>query len=220
MKLDPKVKEKYPEFIAGYLSVSGVTPEQTVEGLVERKREVFQELRTKYGKTNTLEIPEAKAYRSFFNLMGADPSSFRPPQEFLLKRALDDRFPSINNIVDCSLLVTVEHWISAGVYDVIKIKGEPRTCLAETPETVELIDGRKLVTNVGEVILRDDTKTLSAYTLGDTKFGKISHETSKVLFVLWNAPGIGRDRMEAAMKSLGIYARKYCGGHVDDSEIL
>ncbi|MEW6222354.1 MAG: phenylalanine--tRNA ligase beta subunit-related protein [Candidatus Hadarchaeota archaeon] len=220
MKLDPKVREKYPEFIAGYVRVSGVTMEQTVEALVERKREVFSDLKTKYGAVNVLEIPEAKAYRSFFKQMGADPSSYRPAPEFLLRRALDDRFPTINNIVDVSLLTTVEHWISTGVYDILKMKGEAKTTLAEKPEPIELIDGRKLITKAGEVILRDDQKILSAYTLGDSKFAKISHEASSVLYALWNAPGVGRDRMEAAINSLSRYARKFCGGHVDSAEII
>lgn len=220
MKLDPKVKEKYPEFITGYVLVSGVTVEQMVDGLVERKREVFSDLKTKYANANILEIPDAKAYRSFFKQMGADPSSYRPATEYLLKRAMGDRFPAINNIVDVSLLTTVEHGISTGVYDTLKFKGEVRTTLAEKPEPIELIDGRKLIAKEGEIILRDDQKLLSAYTLGDSKFAKIAHETSNVLFALWNAPGIGKDRMDAAIKSLSTYARRYCGGHVDSVEVL
>jgi DNA/RNA-binding domain of Phe-tRNA-synthetase-like protein len=219
--LDPIVRERYPDFSAGYVEVSGVTIEPTVEGLVGRKQEVFSELKGKYGGVQITEIPEVKAYRSFFKLMGADPSSYRPAPEYLLRRMLDDRFPAINNLVDSCLLASLEHFISGGVYDVLKLKGEPRTTLAvEGEKPFELIDGRKLVPRPGEIILRDDQGIISAYTLGDSKLAKITYGTSKALVVLWSAPGIPKENMEAAVESIGIYARKYCGGHVERGEVL
>ncbi len=220
MKLDPKVREKYPEFIAGYILASGITIEPTVEGLIERKQQVFSDLKARYGAVNVPDLQEAKAYRAFFKAMGADPSSYRPAPEHLLRRALDDRFPAINNLVDSCLLATVEHWVTAGVYDVEKIKGEARTALAEKTDPFELIDGRKLGPKLDEIVLRDDQRVLAAYTLGDAKATMIAQKTANALIVVWNAPGITRDRVEAAVNSLVIYARRYCGGHVERSEVL
>lgn len=220
MKLDPRAKEKYPGFIAGYALVSGVTIEPTVEGLIDRKRQVFSDLKARYGTTNILELPEIKAYRSFFKAMGADPSSYRPAPEYLLRRALDDRFPAINNLVDSCLLATVENWVPAGVYDAEKIKGEAMTTLATETEPFELIDGRKLTPKPDEIILRDGQKLLAAYTLGDAKATMITQKTSNALIVVWNAPGVERERVEAAVNSVATYARKYCGGHLEKSEIL
>ena len=220
MKLDPRVREKYPDFIAGYVLVSGVTIEPTVEGLVERKREVFSDLKARYGALDVLELAEVKAYRAFFNAMGADSSNYRPAPEYLLRRALDDRFPAINNLVDVCMLATVEHWVAAGVYDSEKIKGDALTTLAVETKPFKLIDGRKLSPKPDEVVLRDDQKLLAAYTLGDAKAAMVTQKTSSVLLVLWNAPGIGRERVETAVNVLATYTRKYCGGHVERSEIL
>ncbi len=220
MKFDPRVREKYPGFIAGYVLASGVTIEPTVEGLVEQKRQAFSDIKTLYGALNTLDIPEVKAYREFFKVMGADPSSYRPAPEYLLRRALDDRFPAINNLVDSCLLATVENWVSAGVYDAELVRGEARTTLAVETEPFELIDGRKLSPKPDEIILRDDQRVLSAYTIGDSKLTKVTQKTSNALIVLWNAPGIPRERVEACVNSLSAYARKYCGGHVERSEVL
>lgn len=220
MKLDPKVKEKYPDFIAAYAIVSGVTIEPTIEGLVERKREVFSDLKARYGALDMLDIAEVKAYRAFFKAMGADPSSYRPAPEYLLRRALDDRFPAINNLVDACLLATVEHWVAVGVYDADKAKGQIVTTLAAETEPFELIDGRKLSPKPDEIILRDDEKPLAAYTLGDAKSAMITQKTSNALIVLWNAPGITRERVEATLNAVTTYARKYCGGHVERSELL
>jgi len=220
LKLDPRVREKYPDFVVGYVLVSGVTIEPTVEGLVERKREVFSDLKARYGTLNVQDLAEVKAYRAFFKTMGADPSSYRPAPEYLLRRALDNRLPAINNLVDVCLLTAVEHWVAAGVYDAEKIKGDALTTLAVETEPFELIDGRKLSPKPDEVVLRDDKKLLAAYTLGDSKAAMLTQKTSNVLIVIWNAPGIGRERVETAVNALATYTRKYCGGHVERSEIL
>ena len=214
MKLDPRVREKYPDFVVGYVLVSGVTIEPTVEGLVERKREVFSDL------PDTALSASVATQGAFFKVMGADPSSYRPAPEYLLRRALDNRLPAINNLVDICLLTTVEHWVTAGVYDAEKIKGDALTTLAVETEPFELIDGRKLSPKPDEVVLRDDKKLLAAYTLGDSKAAMLTQKTSNVLIVIWNAPGIGRERVEAAVNALATYTRKYCGGHVERSEIL
>jgi len=216
MKLDPKVREKYPDFMAGYARVSGITIEPMVEGLVERKSQVLSDVKARYGSLNILDLPEIKAYRVFFKAMGADPSSYRPAPEYMLKRALDDRFPSI----DSCLLVTVEHMVPTGVYDFEKIRGEARTTLAAEASPFELIDGRKLTPKLGEIILRDDQKVLSAYTLGDAKAAMVTQKTTNALMVVWNAPGIDGERVSAAVNALATYARRYCGGHVEHTEVL
>jgi len=220
MKLDPSVRERYPDFIVAYALVSGITIEPTVEGLVERKRQVFSDLKARYGAVPVLDIPEVKAYRGLFKAMGADPSSYRPAPEYLLRRALDDRFPAVNNLVDSCLLATVEHWAVIGAYDADKVKGQAITTLAKETEPFELIDGRRLSPRLDEIVLRDDEKILAAYTLGDAKAAMVAQKTTNALIVLWNAPGVGRDRVEAGLAAVTKYARSYCGGHVERSEIL
>ncbi len=220
MKLDPSVKERYPEFAVGYASVSGITVEPRVPGLNDEERRVLTDLKSRYGDVSALDIPEVKSYRAFFKAMGADPSSYRPAPEYLLRRALDDRFPTINNLVDACLLATVEHWITVSVYDLKEIEGDPTITLATETEPFELIDGRKLGPKIDEIVLRDDKKVISAYTLGDAKATKIKHQSSDVILVFWNAPGIEREWMEKAMETAARYARKYCGGHVEESKIL
>ncbi len=107
-----------------------------------------------------------------------------------------------------------------GSYDVDKTKGQVVTMLAKETEPFELINGRKLGPKPEEIILRDDEKLLAAYTLGDSKAAMITQKTSNALIVLWNAPGITREKIEEALKAATTYARKYCGGHVERSELL
>ncbi len=221
LELDPAVRERYPGFLAGYVLISGVTVEPEVEPLNARIAEVVSELQSKHQGAEISAIPEIQAYRTFFKQIGRDPSSYRPAPEYLLRRALEGKFPRINNVVDSCLLASVESMISGGVYDVQRLKGRVRTTLAGPDEKpFDLIDGRKLAPLPGEVILRDEQRIVSAYTIGDSKVPKITFGTSTVLVVFWNAPGIPRENMERAIERISLYGRKYCGGHVDEHQIL
>jgi len=221
VELDSIVREKYPGFLVGYVLVSGVTVEQEVDSLAERKNQVVSDLKLKYQNMQITDVSEVQAYRNVFRQMGRDPSSFRPAPEYLLRRALDGNFPKVNNLVDSCLLASVEHMVSGGVYDVQKLKGTVKTTLAGAEEKpFELIDGRKLAPLPDEIVLRDDQRIVSAYTLGDSKVPKVTYGTSTVLVVLWNAPGIPKENMERAIESVGLYTRKFCGGHVDEKKIL
>jgi len=83
-----------------------------------------------------------------------------------------------------------------------------------------LIDGRNVTPAVGEVLLRDDEKILTAYTLGDAKTTMVTPQTENLLMVAWNAPGITRQRVEDALNAAIDYAKRFCQATVEKSEIL
>ncbi len=219
MKLDQTATDKYSGLIVGYALVSGVTMETESEGLEEEKKRALAEIKEKYGSSSVDELPEIKAYRDAFAAMSADAES-TPAVEFLLKKALEGNLPSVNNIVDACILATVENLVVVSVFDRNDIEGEAKITLAGDAGAFKLIGGKEASPKPDEVVLRDDSKVLSAYTLGDAAKSKVKPHTSSVLLVAWNAPGIEREKVEKALERAGFYTRKYCGGHVDESKIL
>gem|GEM_PF-566485 len=220
MKLDPAVMEKYPGFHSAYAFVSGVTVETEVEPLNERISGFIGELAPRL-RAGLDQIPEVRAFRETFAKMGRDPSVFRPHIENLLQSVAEGRFPKVNNVLDSCALASLEGMVSVRPYDVLKITGDVVTTLAGPSEKpLELEGGGREAPLPGEIVLRDSGKLLSAYTLGDSKAAKISFGTSSVLIVIWGAPGIPEDNVRRALDAVCLYARKYCGGHVDRKEIL
>lgn len=220
MKVDPSVKEKYPDFVTGYIIARGVKIEKTVSGLEEVKRKVFNELKAKYGTVPMNEISEIEIYREFYKVMGIDPSKLRPPTEYLLRRALDGRFPTVNNLVDSCLLATIQNWIVVGVYDLDSVKGEPKVTLASKIEKFETIDGKQVMPAVGEVLLRDSVKVISGYTAGDAKASMVTPKTKNALMIAWNAPGIGKSKVEKALETISGYVKSFCQGKIEESKVL
>ena len=70
MRLNPSVKEKYPELAIGYAIARNVKVEKVKKGLEDEKKVVTKEIQIKYGSTPILEIPDVKAYRTFYKMLG------------------------------------------------------------------------------------------------------------------------------------------------------
>ncbi len=220
MKLDPAIRDRYPGIVVGYAIVRGVNIKPEVDELNALRRQVVNELKKQYSQAVITAIPEVVAYRSLFKSMGVDPSRYRPPAEYLLRRALQDRFPKINNVVDPCLIATVKTWIVTGAYDLDKTKGEVRVEIQSKVESFELIDGRIVTPSIGELVLRDDEKLVSSFCLGDAKEVMITPATKNVLVVAWNAPGVDGSRTEEALKLAAEYVTKFSGGSVEELKLL
>ncbi|KPV63214.1 MAG: phenylalanyl-tRNA synthetase subunit beta [Candidatus Bathyarchaeota archaeon BA1] len=220
MRLDPLVRDRYPELMVGYAIAHNVKVERFVKELDEEKQGVAKEAQDKYALTPILEIPEIKAYREFYKVMNVDPTKIRPPTEYLLRKAIAGRFPSINNLVDSCLLASVKHWAIVSVYDLDKVRGTPVVTLSKWMETFQLIDGRMASPTVAEVVLRDDEKILTAYAMGDAKATMVTPQTKNALIVAWNAPGISQQQVEAALNLAIDYAKRFCQATIEKSEIL
>ena len=154
MRLNPSVKEKYPELAIGYALARNVKVEKVKKGLEDEKKVVTKEIQVKYGSTSILEIPDVKAYRDFYKMLGVDPTKVRPPIEYLLRKALSGSFLSINTLVDSGLLASVKHSAIVSVYDLDKTKGDLTVDLAKGGESLQLIDGRTVTPARGEVSAR------------------------------------------------------------------
>ncbi len=220
MRLNPSVKEKYPELAIGYAIARDVKVEKVKKGLEDEKKVVTKEIQVKYGSTSILEIPDVKAYRDFYKMLGVDPTKVRPPIEYLLRKALSGSFLSINTLVDSGLLASVKHSAIVSVYDLDKTKGDLTVDLAKGGESLQLIDGRTVTPARGEVLLRDGEKILTAYALGDAKAAMVTVQTKNVLLIAWNAPGIGREPVEASLNTAIEYVKEFCQGTVEKKEIL
>jgi DNA/RNA-binding domain of Phe-tRNA-synthetase-like protein len=220
MRLDSSVKNKYPELTIGYAVARNVKVERIVSELEEEKRRVIDEVRGEYASAPMLEISEIKQYREFYKSLNVDPTKIRPASEYLLRKVLAGKFLTINNLVDSCLLASVKHWAIVSVYDLDKTKGTTTVTLAKGTEPLQLIDGRNVTPAVEEVLLRDDEKILTAYTLGDARATMVTPQTKNVLIVAWNAPGISRQRVEDALNATIDYAKRFCQATVEKSEIL
>jgi len=92
--------------------------------------------------------------------------------------------------------------------------------LASKNDKFETIDGKQVAPAVGEVILRDSGKIISAYTVGDAKASMVTLKTKNALIIAWNAPGIGKSTVEKALATISGYVKSFCQGKIEESKVL
>ncbi|MEM1980951.1 MAG: phenylalanine--tRNA ligase beta subunit-related protein [Candidatus Hadarchaeales archaeon] len=204
----------YPGFFCGYALVTGLTVETSVEALEGKVRELVESYRGREGALEGL-LP----YIEFLKRMGVEETSF--PLKLWMERILKGEFPGRNNnVLDSCVLASLEHLVPLSPFDLLKLKGEVEVTLSAGDRPLILQDGSKVVPPAGEVILRDQERILSSYSRGEGTVARVGFETSGVIFVAWNAPGIPRQKVEEVLKAVATYARRYCGGHVEKTEVL
>jgi len=213
LRLDPRVTSLYPGFVAGSAVVTGLTVETSVEGLEERKREVLGAWRSREER-----LGELSPYSELLRRMGSEEGSF--PLRRWAEGAVRGELPALNNVLDSCLLASLEHLVPVGAHDLLKVRGEVEVTLHSGQGLLTLRDGSRVAPREGEIVLRDAEKLLASYARGEGTGTRIGFETSGVLFVAWNAPGIPRERVEGALRAVSAYARRYCGGHVERMEVL
>lgn len=197
------------------MTVTGLTVETSVEALEEKKREVVEACRAK----GEALLGELSPYVEFLKRMGAEGASF--PLRLWVEKAVKGEFPGRNNnVLDSCALASLEHLVPLSPFDLLKVKGEAEVILSPGDKTLTLPDGSKVSPPPTEVVLRDQDKLLASYGRGEGTGARVGFETSGAVFVAWNAPGVPRERVEAALRAVATYARRYCGGHVEKTEIL
>ncbi len=189
--------------------------ETSVEALEERGRGVVEAYRAK-GESLPAEL---SPYREFLKRMGVEEAPF--PLRLWVEKAVKGEFPGRNNnVLDSCALASLEHLVPLSPFDLLKVKGEVEVTLSPGDKVLTLQDGSRVVPPATEIVLRDQDKLLSSYGRGEGAGARVGFETSSAVFVAWNAPGVPRGRVEAALQAVATYARRYCGGHVEKTEIL
>lgn len=180
---------------------------------VEKSRELSQ---------NLTADPIIRVYRDFYWRIGLDPTKVRPSGEALRRRIINGKpFPFINNVVDCGNLISLKTLVPIGLYDLAKIVGKPRITLTKGEEKFLPIGEKEEITlRPGLPVMIDDEKVLHLYPHRDSIFSSISSSTEKVLVVAAGVPGIGREVLERACRSVVNCLETYCGGLSSEVQII
>jgi lysyl-tRNA synthetase class 2 len=149
--------------------------------------------------------PNISAWRSAFKKFGADPTKTRSSGESLSRRIQKGGgIPRINAIVDIYNCISVLHTIPVGGQDAEKIEGGVSLRIARGGEKFTPLGAQSAApVDAGEAIYSDSQKVLcSKWNYRDCEDAKISGETKKFVLFVDGAPGIGREKVQAAADGL------------------
>jgi DNA/RNA-binding domain of Phe-tRNA-synthetase-like protein len=201
ISVEPDVRARYGEVSLAYLIASDVQVASTPPRLKKRARRVEAQLRSTVNDGPV--DPRLVAWREFASRMGLTLDEELPAHLQLLDRILHGwDIPKINNVVDAANIVAAEFLTAVGAFDLERIRGKAVLRLARLNERMTpMFASRDVSLREGEIVYADESRVFSRYSK-DCDFTKITKETTKILCVVDQAPGMEVDIVRQAQKAL------------------
>jgi len=210
----PALAEEFLGLEAWEFEVRGVRNRPASEALAAFAEACVARYRQTYALESLKDEPWLRAYRDFFWRVGVDPTKVRPAAEALLRRVIQGKpIPRINALVDAYNLASMETRIALAAFDASRIRGELRMRRAVAGEMFFGIGMETPVTLRGvEVVCEDDRGLVAIYPYRDADAGKVTLETTDVLFLACGVPGIPEDALRESSRVTGDLVTRFCGG--------
>ena len=213
IRIEDRVKEKFPEIALAYTIVEGVQVKATEPEKVLFMRKIEEEMRSKYNIDELKGNPLIRAYRDFYWRIEIDPTKQRPSSEALLRRVLRGRkLPLINNVVDAGNLASLKTLIPIGLYDLDKLLPPLVLRFAKEGEVFQPIGGKTEVLTENQIVLADAEKIVHIFPHRDSIQTCIRENTRNVLVVACGVPKVPSNLLKEAAKITSKYIVMFAGG--------
>jgi DNA/RNA-binding domain of Phe-tRNA-synthetase-like protein len=217
LRLDPRLRERFPDLNAEIIHFRGVHVEQQNKQLEEYKGIVANRLKERWNLDQLRDDPVFRTYRDFFWRLGIDPTKNRPAAEALIRRVLrNSPIPRINTWVDAYNLVSMETAIPIASFDEDLLGGELLMREAKTGEEFMGIGMEKPVTLTGgEAVIEDGDRLVAIYPYRDADHSKVTFKTVNVLMLMCGSPGITLNTLSQASAVAREVLPRFCGGRAE-----
>lgn len=214
MEFRQEVLAAFPGICVAEGVVQSVRIEQESPGLEALKREIIQDILSRYTLDQVKDEPLFRAYRDFFWRVGVDPTKTRPASEALVRRVLSGRkLPLINTAVDAYNLASVSSGIPIAAFDADTLAGELTMRFAADGELFLGIGMKKpVVLGRNQVIITDRDQVIAIYPYRDSDATKVTPGTRNIRILTCGVPDIDREMVIAAYRVCAGYLEEYTGG--------
>lgn len=176
-----EIIDLFPALRLGLL-VSPVKVEKGSLGFDQQRKEILENA-AKLEAEAIRNLPPVKSVKEAYKALGKDPNRYRPAAESLLRRISQGKgLYTVNNVVDCLNLTSVQTGFSICGYDRDKIEGTIHLGVGEADELYEGI-GRGQLNIENLPVFRDDQGAFGTPT-SDSKRTLVGYETQHVLMVI------------------------------------
>jgi len=187
ISIDPEIKKLAKNLALGIIFARVKVKESQPE-IFEEIEKCIKEIKAKIKLDSVSKIPQIKALRNFYKVMGKDPARYRGSQEALIRRILQGKsFPQINNVVDIGNLISLKTFHSLGVYDFEKINPPVIFRKGKMGEFYEGI-GKEKINLENLPVLADKIGPFGTPT-SDSQRTMITQNTKKIMMVIFSFEG-------------------------------
>lgn len=159
------------------------------------------------------EAPEIVCYREAFRSLGINPNKFLCSIEALLSRIAKKKgFPSINPAVDLGNAVSIKYYLPIGAHDINSLKDDGLYVRpAYDGDTFVAFGGtEKEFPAENEIVYVSGNEVRTRnWTWRQSEIGKITEETTSILFPIDGFTDVNKDKVIAARDELADLLKRY-----------
>ncbi|WP_027414833.1 B3/B4 domain-containing protein [Aneurinibacillus terranovensis] len=214
--IDPFIVQEVPGLKLGILRYNRVTLSTTPKMLQGRINLLMESIRLDYEGKTAADVPGVKEFRTVLKTLGIDPSRYRPSNEALIRRVLQNKpFSWVNSGVDVNNFLSIQFGLPAGLYNMDKIKGDIILRMGEADESYPALNGREISCE-GKFFLADEAGPFGS-PLVDSVRTSVDDTATNLLHVFFIPPGYDKYTPDQILQSAAEMFTQVNGGtyHID-----
>ncbi|WCK55369.1 phenylalanine--tRNA ligase beta subunit-related protein [Aneurinibacillus sp. Ricciae_BoGa-3] len=189
--IHPAIKEKVPGLRLGIIRYHESKLSATPKLLQGRVNLFMENMRMDYLDKAVSDVPGVKEMRSVFKSLGMDPSRYRPSNEALIRRILQNKpFSWVNSGVDVNNFLSIQFGLPAGLYNADKIQGDIILRSGELGDVYDGLNGRE-ITGEDKFFLADN-KGIFGSPFVDSVRTRVDEATVELLHIFFIPPAYNR----------------------------
>ncbi|MBS4535612.1 hypothetical protein GOQ29_08245 [Clostridium sp. D2Q-14] len=209
--VDEKVFEKLPEYCLGIVVAKGIDNHSfnnRIEQMLDKQIRKFADA---YQSVNIRELPNIKAYRDAFSVLGINPNKYMCSIEALAKRVQKNvQLPHINSIVDIGNAFSLKYHLPMGAHDIDKMESDIEIRFSTAQDYfLGLGENQAVAMPEGELVYisRHTVKT-RRWIWRQSEDGKITEETNNVFFPIDGFENLNYEQILKARDELADFLRQ------------
>ncbi len=184
VKIDPFLYSVYPEIRLGLLRFRAAVREPDGRFWEHMEGAVLPRVRSGIEGKEWSRIPGIRGSRAAYRAFGRNPGKYRVSSEALIRRVRrGDALYRINSVVDVNNLISVVSGLSAGSYDLARIRGPVTLRKAEQGEGYTGI-GKDFLDMENMLVLADEEGIFGS-SMSDSRRAMVTETSEDILTVIY-----------------------------------
>lgn len=209
-----EVFQLLPELCFGIVGVEGIDNRERKPEIDEMLKANVEECQKAFDGVKVKNAPEIQPYRDAFKNIGINPNRYQCSIEALLDRIAKGKgMPSINPVVDLGNAVSLKYRIPIGAHDLSTIiEALEVRFVREGDVFIPFGNGDAETPESGEVVYVSGSQVRTRrWTWRQSEIGKITGETTGLLFPIDGFADFNKEKVVAARDELAVDVERFFG---------
>ncbi len=200
--LSPTWKATYPDASAGVLIMNAVSNPKWHAQLEQRKAELENDIRARYGQASRSDLkalPALRAYNAYYKRFG---KTYHVQLQLESIAHKGRTIPQVAALVECMFMAELKNLLLTAGHDMDVVQTPVGIDVATGEESYVLLNGQEQTLKAGDMRIADAAGVISSIVYGPDRRTQIRPSTQRVLFTVYAPPGIQVETVRQHLKDI------------------